>query len=194
MDGANAFFRSDSLGASARFVQALAELPIVDGRVPDIDIRPDGVTVRLLTTTADFYGMSTLDFELARRISDVARELGLPAEPSAVQSLLVIPGSLEPAAVMPFWEAVMGYERRPDSPDEDLRDPRRRGPFFWFERMDEPRADGDGTIHLVASVPHDQAQARIDAALAAGGRMVRDQDAPEFWTLADAAGNQVDIA
>jgi hypothetical protein len=32
------------------------------------------------------------------------------------------------------------------------------------------------------------------AALASGGRMVRDQFAPRWWTLADAAGNEVDIA
>jgi 4a-hydroxytetrahydrobiopterin dehydratase len=34
---------------------------------------------------------------------------------------------------MPFWRAVLGYEYRADSPDEDLIDPRGRGPAFWFE-------------------------------------------------------------
>jgi 4a-hydroxytetrahydrobiopterin dehydratase len=193
-DGATAFFRTDTLATSATFIVAISDLPGVEDHKPDIDVRPDGVTVRLLTNTDDFYGTSTMDFELARLISDTARDLGLGADPSVVQSVLVIPGALDTTAVMPFWQAVLGYERRPDSPDEDLRDPRRRGPFFWFERMDEPRADGGGTIHLAVCVPHDQAEARIAAALAAGGRMVRDQDAPEFWTLADAAGNQVDIA
>jgi 4a-hydroxytetrahydrobiopterin dehydratase len=193
-DGANAFYRTGSFAASTRFVQAIATLPGLEGNEPEVDIRHDGVTVRLLTSTADFYGTSTADFELARLISGVADDLGLDADPNAIQSLLIIPGALDTAAVMPFWQAALGYERRPDSPDEDLRDPRGRGPFFWFERMDEPRADGDGTIHLVVSVPHDQAEARIAAALAAGGRMVRDEDAPEFWTLADAAGNQLDIA
>ncbi len=38
------------------------------------------------------------------------------------------------------------------------------------------------------------AQERIDAALAAGGRMVRDNFAPAWWTLADAYGNEADIA
>ena len=32
------------------------------------------------------------------------------------------------------------------------------------------------------------------AALAAGGRLVRDDQAPSWWTLADAAGNEADIA
>jgi 4a-hydroxytetrahydrobiopterin dehydratase len=43
-------------------------------------------------------------------------------------------------------------------------------------------------------LPRTQAQARIDAALAAGGRMVYDANAPEWWTLEDPAGNQADIA
>jgi 4a-hydroxytetrahydrobiopterin dehydratase len=92
--------------------------------------------------------MSTRDVELARQISAVARELGLSADPSAVQSLLVIPGATDTAEVMPFWRAVLGYEPRGDSPDEDLVDPRSRGPSFWFEPMDEPRPDGGGAIHV----------------------------------------------
>lgn len=60
--------------------------------------------------------------------------------------------------------------------------------------MDEPRSDGGGAIHVAVFVPYEQAEARIAAALAAGGRMVRDQFAPMWWTLADAAGNEADIA
>jgi 4a-hydroxytetrahydrobiopterin dehydratase len=124
----------------------------------------------------------------------VARDLGLSADPSAVQYLLIVPGAPDIAAVMPFWRAVLGYEPRPDSPDEDLVDPQDRGSAFWFESMDEPRPDGGGAIHVAVWVPHDQAEARVEAALAAGGRMVRDDFAPSWWTLADAAGNEADIA
>jgi 4a-hydroxytetrahydrobiopterin dehydratase len=60
--------------------------------------------------------------------------------------------------------------------------------------MDTPRPDGGGAIHVGVWVPPDQAEARVAAALAAGGRMVRDQFAPSWWTLADAAGNEADIA
>ena len=65
---------------------------------------------------------------------------------------------------------------------------------FWFEQMEKPRPDGGGAIHVVIWVPYEQAQARIAAALAAGGRIVRDAFAPSWWTLADAAGNEADIA
>ena len=94
---------------------------------------------------------------------------------------------------MPFWRAVLGYEPLGEAPGETLIDPRRRGPSFWFEGMDEPRPGGGGAIHVAISVPYEQAEARVAAALAAGGRLVRDQSAPTWWTLADAAGNEADI-
>jgi 4a-hydroxytetrahydrobiopterin dehydratase len=95
---------------------------------------------------------------------------------------------------MPFWRAVMDYEPRPDSPDEDLVDPRDHGPAFWFEGMQQPRADGGGAIHVAVWVAPELAEARVAAGLAAGGRLVRDEFAPAWWTLADAAGNEVDVA
>ena len=193
-DGACAFFPTGSLASAARFVHAISALPGVEDHRPDIDVRRDGVTVHFITATANYMGMSTRDVELARQISAAARQLGLAADPSAVQSYLVIPGATDPATVMPFWRAALGYVPRPDSPDEDLVDPHDRGPGFWFERMEKPRPDGGGAIHFVVWVPYEQAQARIAAALAAGGRMVRDDFAPSWWTLADAAGNEADIA
>ena len=193
-DGACAYFRTGSFAAAARLVRAIGELPGVDDHPPDVDLRPDGVTVRLLTVADDYYGMSRRDVDLAVRISAAARALGLSADPSAVQSVLVIPGWTNTAEVMPFWQAVLGYERRPDSPDEDLVDPRNRAPAFWFERMEQPRPDGGGAIHVAVWVPYEQAETRIAAALAAGGRLVRDTFAPAWWTLADPAGNEADIA
>ena len=193
-DGACAYFRTSSFAEGARLVQAISELPGIDDHHPDVDLRHDGVTVRLLTVTDDYWGMSHRDVSLARQISSAARGLSLPADPSAVQSLLVIPGAPVRAEVMPFWRAVLGYEPRGDSPDEDLIDPAFRGPSFWFEQMNEPRPDGGGAIHVAIWVPYEQAEARVAAALAAGGRMVRDEFAPSWWTLADAWGNEADIA
>lgn len=193
-DGACTFFRTGSFADGARLVQAIGDLPGLEEHRPDVDLRPDGVTVRLITVTDDYYGMSMRDVELARQISAVARDLGLSGDPSAVQSVLVIPGAPNTAAVMPFWRAALGYDPRADTPDEDLVDPRGRGPSFWFEPMEEPRPDGGGAIHVAIWVPYEQAEARVAAALAAGGRLVRDEFAPAWWTLADAAGNEADIA
>jgi 4a-hydroxytetrahydrobiopterin dehydratase len=193
-EGACIFFATLSLAASARLVHAIAELPGIDSNPPKMDIRARGVTIQLLTITDDYAGMTEGDLQLARQISAVAREQGLSADPSAVQSYLVVPGAPAIAKVTPFWWAVLGYEPRVDSPDEDLVDPRDRGPSFWFETMEEPRPDGGGAIHFAVWVPYEQAEARVAAALAAGGRMVRDDFAPSWWTLADSAGNEADIA
>jgi 4a-hydroxytetrahydrobiopterin dehydratase len=193
-EGATAFFRTRSFAESARFVQAISELQGVEDHRPGVDVRHDGVTVHTITYTGDYFGPGQLDVELGRQISAAARKLGLTADPSAVQSLLIIPGATDIARVMPFWRAVLGYEPRRDSPEEDLVDPHDRGPAFWFEQMNEPRGDGGGAIHVAIWVPFEQAEARIAAALAAGGRMVRDEFAPSWWTLADPAGNEADIA
>jgi 4a-hydroxytetrahydrobiopterin dehydratase len=70
-------------------VQAIGELAGVDAHHPDLDLRHDGVTVRLITIADNWYGLTERDLELAREISAVARELGLPADPSAVQTVQV---------------------------------------------------------------------------------------------------------
>jgi 4a-hydroxytetrahydrobiopterin dehydratase len=59
--------------------------------------------------------------------------------------------------------------------------------------MDAPRPQRN-RIHLDLSVPHEQAEARVAAALAVGGRLVSDEHAPSWWTLADTEGNEVDVA
>ncbi len=192
-DGAYAFFRTDSLSTSARFIDAISRLA-GDGVGPDIDIRGDGVTVLIRAFKDRDYGLVQGDLDLARAIATAAREIGLTAEPAAIQVLSIIPGATDRGRIMPFWQGVLGYDRRPDSPDEDLIDPHGRLAPFWFEEMDELRTDGAGTIHLVVWVPWDEAESRVAAGIAAGGRMVRHNLEDKFWTLADPAGNEVDVA
>jgi len=193
-EGAVAFFRTESLAASARFVAAIAAIEGLDEHPPAIDIRREGVSVRLIDATVDYMGMTTRELDRAQLISNAAREAGATPDPSAIQTITIIPGSPDRPSIMPFWQAALGYVPRPDSPDEDLIDRHDRGPAFWFEEMDEPRPDGGGAIHIAIWVPPEAAEARVAAALAAGGRMVRDDYAPSWWTLADPAGNEADIA
>ena len=193
-EGALVYFPTSSFVESVKLVREIGEISGVEDHPPAVDIRAGGVTVRLISVADDYFGMTEDDVRVARRVSAVARDQGLSADPSGVQYLLIVPGAPNIAEITPFWRAVLGYKPRPDSPDEDLVDPQDRGPGFWFEAMDQPRADGGGAIHVGIWVPHDQAEARVAAALAAGGRMVRDEFAPSWWTLADAAGNEADIA
>jgi 4a-hydroxytetrahydrobiopterin dehydratase len=191
-EGACTYFRTGSLAAGARLVHAISELAGLEAHHPDVDLRHEGVTVRLITITGDYYGLSERDLELARQISAVARELGLTADPSAVQTVQVAIDALVIPEVLPFWRAVLGYQDR-DSEGEDLIDPYGRGAPFWFQQMDAPRPQRN-RIHIDVFVPHDQAEARVAAAIAAGGRLVSDEHAPEWWTLADAEGNEADVA
>jgi 4a-hydroxytetrahydrobiopterin dehydratase len=193
-DGAVAFYRTESLAMSANFVAALTDVAGLSEHRFGIDIRPDGVTVRVVTLRDDYMGMTTTDLELARAIQVVARGMGLSPDTAAIQSVLVIPGAPNRAEVMPFWRAVMGYVPRPDSPEEDLIDPHDRNVALWIEEMEEARPGDFGAIHLAVWLPYEQAQARLEAALAAGGRLVRDDFAPAWWTVADAYGNEVDIS
>jgi 4a-hydroxytetrahydrobiopterin dehydratase len=190
-EGACAFFRTDSFASGVRLVDAIGELSDLDDHHPDIDLRHDGVTVRLISYEEDYYGLSRRDIELARTISALARELGLRSDPSAVQTLQLTIDALVIADVIPFWRAVLGYEDRNDG-DDDLIDPNWRGAPIWFQNMDAPRPQRN-RIHIDLWVPHDQAEARVAAALAAGGRLVTDSHAPEWWTLADAEGNEIDV-
>lgn len=193
-DGALTFVPTGSFTESADFAAAIAALPGIDEHPPAIDIRADGVTVRLLTTADDWWGMGRHDIDLARAISGLAREHGLVPDQSGVQSVMpIVISAQDPKPVMSFWQALTGYVPRPDSPDEDLVDPHDRGPGLWFETVAEPRTERN-RVHFAVWVPLDQAEARVAAAIAAGGTLLYDAWAPAWWTLADPEGNEADIA
>jgi 4a-hydroxytetrahydrobiopterin dehydratase len=130
------------------------------------------------------------DIALARRISAAAKALDIPADPAAVQLVHVTLDVLVGAEVLPFWRAVLGYGQ---IGDYYLFDPVGRGPGLGLQQMDAARPQRN-RIHLDVAVPHDQAQARVAAALAAGGRLVSDAHAPKWWILADAEGNEACVA
>ena len=185
---ASAHFRTGSFGDGVALVQAIGELAAAVNHYPDVDLRPEGVTVRVFTH--DVGGLSNRDVELARQISAAARELDASADPTAVQHVQVAIDALVTTEVRAFWRAVLGYQ---EVGDADLLDPLRHGPSFWIQQMDAPRPQRN-RIHIDVYLPHDQVEARIAAALAAGGHVVSDANAPEWWTLADAEGNEVDLA
>lgn len=125
-DGVCAYFGTGSFAAGARLALAIGDLDGLGPRQPDVDVRHDGVTVRLVTIADDRFGLSERDVELARQISGVARELGATPDPSAVQAVQVAIDAMSHPEVMAFWRAVLGYEYR-DAEREDLMDLRGRG-------------------------------------------------------------------
>ena len=187
-DAASTHFRTGSFAAGVALVDAIGMLADAANHHPDIDLRYRGVTVRLKTHSEG--GLTERDVALAGQITDAARELGVPVDLSGLQMVQVAIDALVIADVLPFWRAVLGYEQEDD---EDVADPDAQGPPFWFQQMDAPRPQRN-RIHIDLYVPHDQAEARVAAALAAGGHIVSDENAPGWWTLADAEGNEVDVA
>jgi 4a-hydroxytetrahydrobiopterin dehydratase len=174
----SAHFPTGSLAEGVALAEAVSRLDEAADLI--IDLRTAGVTI----------SMTSRDAVLARRISAAAAALGLVADPSAVQVVLVTLDALSGPQILPFWRAVLGYGQIGDA---YVYDPRRRGPGVAIQRMDEPREQRN-RIHLDIAVPHDQAEARVAAALAAGGRLVSDEHAPKWWILADAEGNEACVA
>ena len=186
-DDASTHFRTDSFASGVALVDVIGKLADAANRHPDIDLRPEGVTVRLRSNTDGRF--SEGDVSLARQISDAARDLNVPTDLTGLQMVQVAIDALVIPDVLPFWRAVLGYEQ---VGGEDLLDPHRQDPPVWFQQMDAPRPQRN-RIHIDLYVPHDQAEARV-AAIAAGGHVVNDDNAPGWWTLADAEGNEVDVA
>lgn len=185
--GAHAFYRAESFADGARFVGALADLPEAVAHGLDVDLRPEGVTVRTFSRADG--ALSDADAALAASVSGIARAHGLTPDPSRLQVVGIAVAQGEGVDTRPFWTAAFGYD---DLGPEDAIDPLRRGPHLWFHDLD-PAKPRRGRTHIDVSVPAEVAQARVDAALAAGGRLVR-SSAPHWWTIASPDNHGVDIA
>jgi 4a-hydroxytetrahydrobiopterin dehydratase len=187
-DDASTRFRTGSIAAGIELVDAIGRLAAAAVHRPDIDLRSDDVTVRLRPHDAD--GFAECDVTFAGQISEAARALGTTVDLDGLQGVQIAIDALVIPEVLPFWRAVLGYRQVGDA---DLIDPRFQGPPVWFQQMDAPRPERN-RIHVDIYVPADQAEARVAAALAGGGHLVSDENAPEWWTLADAEGNEADVA
>ena len=156
-----------------------------------VDIRSDRAVLRL--QSADVLGVTGRDVRLAYDVSGALAARGWQARPGAVQALEIAIDALDIPLVRPFWKAITGYADEPGSElNAALVDPSGRGPEIWFQQMDAPRPQRN-RIHIDVDVPHEAAGARIDAAIAAGGRLLSDDAAPAFWVLADPEGNEACI-
>jgi 4a-hydroxytetrahydrobiopterin dehydratase len=187
-----ASYRAGSFEAGAAFVSRIAAAAEAADHHPDVDLRyPDRVNVAMVTHAAN--SLTDADVSLARTISEIAADAGIKSEPTATSRLEVAIDALDIDAVRPFWQAVLGYvEEQPRTPGGQVLaivDPDRIGPAFWFQQMDEPRPQRN-RIHLDVTVPHDVAEERVAAAIAAGGTLVSAEQARAFWILADPEGNE----
>jgi 4a-hydroxytetrahydrobiopterin dehydratase len=157
------------------------------------DVRAGKVV--LVLQSLDVAAVTDVDAALAGRVSLAVREAGLETSPDVERSVRLVEiavDAMDIPLVRPFWEAVFGYGSEPgrEGPSDALVDPLRQGPAIWFQQMDAPRPQRN-RIHFDVCVPHDEARRRIEAGLAAGGRLTYEAEAPAFWVLADPEGNEV---
>jgi 4a-hydroxytetrahydrobiopterin dehydratase len=186
--GPQAVFAAPSLASAARLVEPVVAAGEQFDVLADIDLRPEAVVVRVPNRGTEGIAAATAGFAAA--VSRAATELGLRPDPSLAQSIGIYVAQHSQADVRPFFLAALGYEELGDT---DAVDPLRCGPQLAFNPItgDTPAR---GRTHLDVFVPADQAQARVDAALAAGGRLADDSHAPAWWSLASPDNHGVDIA
>ena len=186
-------------GSLARGAEVAARVAEVAGADADghlrLDVRKDRLHLALYTLEPG--DVTVRDVELARAISAAVSDLGLVTDPGqdrTVQLMEIGIDTMDMAAIRPFWKAVLGYTDEPghDGPQNAIVDPDWQGPAIWFQQLDAPRPQRN-RIHFDIRVPRDEAERRIGAAIAAGGHLTYDAEAPAFWVLADPDGNEICI-
>ena len=191
--GAMTFYPTSSPAQAAALATAVAGLADDAGVPLLVDLRPDGVTI---DSGKDLWEEDVPRFTaLAGQVQAAAHELALAADPSRLRFVQFGIDALDVPAVRDFWTALLGYQHDPRPNVSDIYDPRRLNPVIIFQQMDaadQERLRQRNRIHFDLVVPDDQAQARIDAAVAAGGRILA-EPAQGRCTLADPEGNEVDI-
>src|SRR5688572_1136492 len=184
--GPTAVFRVGSLQEAARLAAEVAEVGGLEPRTL-LTLASDRLTVKL---TREMWGTESRHVDLARAISALAREDGAPAERRAVQEVQLAIAAQPEAIDLGFWRAVLGYA---GLHDDNCIDPLGQGSTVWMQDLD-PDKPLRHAMHIDVSVARDHAEARMQAAVAAGGRVVDDSSAPGAWILADRSGNKVCIA
>ncbi len=184
--GAVAVFRVGSLAEAARLAAELAGVAGLEPSGALLTITADRLTVRL---TRDLWLLEPHHVELARAVSSVARGQGAVADRAAVQEVQLAVSARPEEGNVEFWRAVLGYA---PMAEDNAVDPLGHGSTVWMQDLD-PAKPLRHAMHVDVSVAREHLEARLAAALAAGGRIVDASAAGESWTLADPAGNRVDL-
>jgi 4a-hydroxytetrahydrobiopterin dehydratase len=183
----HARFRTGSFVKGLELVTRVTEAAEEANHHPDVVLTYPQVDVDL--HSHDVRGVTSRDLALARRISEIAAELGIEAAPREVSTLELALDVPDADEVKPFWRTVLGYADHGDWPE--VMDPGGRNNTLWFQAAPGATGEVQQRFHLDIVVPREVAEERVEAAIAAGGSLVTDEHAPAFWVLADAHGNKV---
>lgn len=198
--GLHARYLTDGFAAGARFVAAVGEAGDEVGHHPRAVIGGRHVDLELVTADAIYRAdddteyvvewVTQQDVDLARRITDLAAGLGLTADPASVSEVELGLDTTSSASVAPVWAALLTGDAASQglgSPGDEVRDATGRVPNLWFD--DEAAADAAQRFHVEVYVAPEVREQRIAAAVAAGGSVVDDSQAPGLTVLADQEGN-----
>ena len=200
--GLHARFLVGDFAAGVRFVIALAEAGDVVGHHPRVTLGGGYVDLKLISDDAVFRDdegtqhvvewVTQRDVDLARRISDIAAEQAVRADPASITTIELALDTADAARIAPMWAAVLtgGTDAHGRGTiGDDVRDGTGRVPILWFQDTDEHETPRQ-RFHLDVWVAPEFADERIAAAVAAGGTIVDDSQAPSYTVIADQDGNK----
>jgi 4a-hydroxytetrahydrobiopterin dehydratase len=200
--GLHARYLTDGFGAGARFVAAVGEAGDAIGHHPRVVIGTGHVDLELVTADAIYRDdegtehvvewVTQQDVDLARRVTEVAADLGLTADPAGVSEIELGLDTAVPGTVAPVWAALLTGDAESQgrgSPSDEVRDATGRVPNLWFDDAADPAAPGQ-RFHVEVYVAPEAAEQRIAAAVAAGGVVVDDAGSPGLTVVADQDGNR----
>jgi len=182
--GPSAVFLTETLADGADLARAIAQLPGLDGSNAQLTIVSKRLTVRL---TREIWKIEAEHVNLAREISKVAKSLGAVSDPNQVQEVQFAIAAKPDAIDLTFWKAVLGYD---PMLEDNAIDPLGVSSTVWMQDIAEGKTLRHA-MHIDVSLSKESAQARVDAALAAGGVLIDGSHAPSWWILADRSGNKV---
>jgi 4a-hydroxytetrahydrobiopterin dehydratase len=192
----------DGFGAGARFVAALGEAGDALGHYPRVSMGTGYVDLELVSDDAVYRDdegiehvvewVTGLDIDLARRITEIAADHRLVADPASVSDIELGLETAHSATIAPVWAALLtgsGEAQGRGTPGDEIRDATGRVPNLWFGDDDE-RETPRQRFHIEVYVAAEVAEQRIAAVLAAGGTVVDDSNAPSLTVIADQDGNE----
>ena len=136
--------------------------------------------------------MTQLDVDLARRITEIAAVHQIDADPASVSVIELGLDTARSATIAPVWAALLtgsADAQGRGSLSDEIRDATGRVPNLWFGDADEQQTPTQ-RFHIEVYVAPEAAAQRIEAAVAAGGTVVDDSDAPSLTVIADQDGNR----
>jgi 4a-hydroxytetrahydrobiopterin dehydratase len=200
--GLHARYIVGSFGAGARFVAAVAEAGDALGHHPRVTMGDGYVDLRLLSDDAvyrDHGGtehvvewVTQRDVDLARRVTEIAAEQAVDSAPASITTIELALDTAHAPTIAPVWAALLTGSTEAHGRgtiDDDVRDATGRVPNLWFQDTDEHETPRQ-RFHLDVWVAPEVAEQRITAAVAAGGIVVDDSQAPSYTVIADQDGNK----